>query len=167
MEETKIANLNNDKKKFYLTKQGLEKMKKEYQQLLGIRNAKTKGDVPSIFHSEELSPEYLDFFEDLDLLEAKLADMEYILKNYELIKVPQKKEQDIVELGAQVLVEVEEQKDDFKIVGTLEANPVLGWISNESPVGRALLGHKVGDEVMVSSPIKTIYKVKKIRYLES
>ncbi len=46
----------------------------------------------------------------------------------------------------------------------LEANPSVGKISNESPVGRALLGHKTGDEVLVSSPIKTLYKIRKIIY---
>ena len=50
------------------------------------------------------------------------------------------------------------------IVGTLEANPSLGKISNESPVGKALLGRRVGDEVIISSPIKTVYKIKGIKY---
>jgi transcription elongation factor GreA len=49
-------------------------------------------------------------------------------------------------------------------VGTLEANPALGKISNESPVGKALLGHKIGDEVLVSSPAKIAYKIKGIKY---
>ena len=56
------------------------------------------------------------------------------------------------------------QKDEFVIVGTLEANPALGKISNESPVGRAILGHKVGDAVVVSSPMKITYKIKNIKY---
>ena len=50
---------------------------------------------------------------------------------------------------------------------TMCANPSLGKISNESPVGKALMGHKVGEEVVISSPIKTVYKIKKIRYLSS
>jgi transcription elongation factor GreA len=50
------------------------------------------------------------------------------------------------------------------IVGTLEANPSEGRISIESPVGKALLGKKVGDEVIITSPIKIVYKIKKIKY---
>jgi transcription elongation factor GreA len=50
------------------------------------------------------------------------------------------------------------------IVGTLEANPSEGKISNESPVGKALLGKKVGDEIVITSPINVKYKIKKIRY---
>ena len=70
----------------------------------------------------------------------------------------------MVDLGAKVKIDIAGKKDEFMIVGTLEANPSLGKISNESPVGRALLGHKVGDEIVVSSPMKTTYKIKKIKY---
>ena len=67
-------------------------------------------------------------------------------------------------MGAKVKVEFAGEKDEFMIVGTLEANPDAGRISNESPVGKALLGAKIGDEVMVYSPKKTVYKVKSIKY---
>ena len=67
-------------------------------------------------------------------------------------------------MGAKVRVDVEGQKGEFTIVGTLEANPAIGKISNESPVGRALLGHKIGDEVLVSSPVDIKYKIKNIKY---
>jgi transcription elongation factor GreA len=63
-----------------------------------------------------------------------------------------------------VVVEVNGEEDEFQIVGTLEANPLLGKISNESPVGSALMGKKVGDEIIISSPVKTVYKIKKIKY---
>ncbi len=153
-----------EEKKFYLTKEGLEKTKKEYENLRKLKFSKTKGEIPKIWHSEDLNPEYLSFQEDLSFLETRLSELEYVLKNTELIKLPSKEKQNTISLGAKVLIEVEGQRDEFEILGTLEANPVIGKISNESPVGQALLGHKVGDEVIVSSPIKTIYKIKKIRY---
>ena len=151
-------------KKFYLTEEGLKKIKKEYRDLKDFKLAKTKGAIPKIWHSEDLNPEYLSFQEDLSFLEARIAELEYILKNAELIKPPSKERQNIINLGAQVIVEVDGQTDEFQIVGTLEANPAIGKISNESPVGRALLGHKVGEEVIISSPIQTTYKIKKIKY---
>ena len=151
-------------KKFYLTSEGFEKIKKEYKNLKDLRLLKIRGEVPKIWQSEDLNPEYLSFREDLSFLESRIAELEYIFKNVELIKPPSKEKQNIVNLGATVGVEVEGQRDEFKIIGPLEANPSLGKISNESPVGRALLGHRVGDEVIVSSPVKTIYKIKKIRY---
>ena len=153
--------------KFYLTKKGLEKIKKERQALKELKLAKTKGESPKILHSEDLNSEYLAFQEDLSFLETRLMELENILKNTSLIKTPTKQKQGTVDLGATVLVEVDGQKDEFTLVGSLEANPALGQISNESPVGRALLGHKTGEAVVVSSPIKTTYKIKKIKYQTS
>lgn len=153
-----------DQKKFYLTKKGLEDLKKEYEILKSIRSAKTKGEAPKIWESEDLNPEYLSFQEDLEFLETRLAELENILDNFSLIEKPSRDKLGMVDLGATVTVQVHDAKDEFTIVGTLEANPALGKISDESPVGHALLGSKIGDEITISSPIKTIYKIKKIRY---
>ncbi len=153
-----------ERKKFYLTKKGLEGIKKEYKILKNLRLAKTKGEAPKTWESEDLNPEYLSFQEDLSFLETKVAELENILKNVELIKRPSKEKLKVINLGATVVAEVEGDKDEFTIVGTLEANPSLGKISNESPVGKTLLGHKIGDAVIISSPIKVIYKIKKIKY---
>jgi len=151
--------------KFYLTKQGLEKLKKEHQDLKKIRLTKTKGESPQIFHSGDLNPEYLSFREDLSLLETRIAELEHILKNVQLIKLPPEKNQNIVNLGATVtLQESDGQINEFMIVGTLEANPSAGKISSDSPVGKVLLGCKIGDEVVITSPIKVVYKIKKIKY---
>ncbi len=154
-------------KKFYLTQQGVEKIKKEYQDFKKLKLAKVAGEVPKIWQSEDINPEYLSFQEDLSFLEARMSELENVLKNLEIIKIPPKGRQNTINLGAQIIVKVNGQTDEFEIVGSLEANPSLGKISNESPVGSALLGHQVGDEVFVSSPIKTTYKIKKIRYLVS
>ncbi len=153
-----------EEKKFYLTKQGLEKIKREHQNLKELKLAKTKGESPKVLHSEDLNPEYLAFQEDVSFLEARMVELENTLKNVELIKLPKKEKQNVIDLGATVLVSVDGQNDEFTLIGSLEANPSIGKISNESPVGRALLGHRVGDEVVVSSPIKTTYKIKKIKY---
>ena len=152
-------------KKFYLTKEGLEKIKKEYRNLRSLRLAKTNGEAPKIFESEDLNPEYLSFQEDLSFLESRIVELEYILKNAELIKVPAKDRQNMVDVGATVTLEEPNGSiNEFMIVGTLEANPSEGRISTESPVGRALMGHKVGEEAVITSPIKVPYKIKKIKY---
>lgn len=153
-----------EEKIFYLTKEGLEKIKREYRDLKNLRLAKTKGEVPKILESEDLNPEYLSFQEDLSFLESRIAELEYILKNAELIKSPPREKQNIVNLGAQIQVEADGYIDEFKIVGSLEANPSLGKISNESPVGKALLGHKAGDFATIQSAIKITYKILKIKY---
>lgn len=150
---------------YYLTKEGLERIKKEYKLLVEFKRAKTRGEVPSVLHSEEINPEYLAFQEDLSLLEVRLNEYETILRNAKLITPPSTKERTLVSLGAKVTILVDgKDVDEFEIVGTLEANPSLGRISNESPVGKALLGHMVGEKVSVSSPTETIFTIQKIRY---
>jgi transcription elongation factor GreA len=152
-----------DKKTYYLTNSGLEKVKKEYDFLKNLMAAKTKGETPEMWESEDLNPEYLSFVEDITLIEARIAELEGVLENTQIIK-PSSEKASFIDLGATVSIEVEGDKDEFTIVGTLEANPAMGKISNESPVGKALMGHKVGDEVIVSSPIKVAYKIKDIKY---
>lgn len=150
---------------YYLTKEGLERIKKEHELLVEFKKAKTRGEVPSVLHSEEINPEYLAFQEDLTLLEVRLNEHEVILKNVKLITPPGTKGRKLVSLGARVTILVDgKDVDEFEIVGTLEANPSLGRISNESPVGKALLGHMVGEKVSVSSPTETVFTIQKIRY---
>jgi len=151
--------------KFYLTKKGLKRIKKEYQELKKLKLTRIGEESPRIWYSEDLDPEYLAFREDLSLLETRLADLEYILKNIELIKIPPKEKRNIVNLGATVtLEEADGGINEFMIVGTLEANPSAGKISSESPIGRALFGKKVGDKVTITSPTNVFYKIKKIKY---
>lgn len=152
-----------EKKIFYLTEKGLKDIKKEQRVLENLRTAKVNGEAPKILESEDLNPEYLSFQEDMDFLETRLAELKNIIKNARLIKPPKDKDQ--VALGATLVLEIDKEDiDELKIVGTLEANPSLGMISNESPVGKALIGHKAGEEITISSPVKTIYKIKKIIY---
>ncbi|MGA2418091.1 MAG: GreA/GreB family elongation factor [Candidatus Staskawiczbacteria bacterium] len=154
-----------DGKIFYITKAKLQELKKEYDELSDFEHRKSLDqEAPKIFESEDLNPEFVSFQEDVGFLRSRIDELKNILEHHELIKNPGKDKQGIVGLGAKVKIDVDGQKDEFVIVGTLEANPALGKISNESPVGKALLGHKIGDEVVVSSPIKTTYKIKNIKY---
>lgn len=150
---------------FYITKEKLQELKREYEGLLAMEHKKTLGqEAPKVLESEDLNPEFVSFQEDIGFLRARMDELKNIFDHHELIKVPAKDRQGVVGVGAKVKIDVGGQKDEFVIVGTLEANPALGKISNESPVGRALLGHKVGDEILVSSPAKMTYKIKNIKY---
>lgn len=154
-----------DSPKYYLTKDGLKEIKREYKGLLKMRKLKSKGDVPSVFHSEELSAEFVAFREDLDLLESRIAELEHILKNVELIKPPPPAERDKVHLGATLKVELDDEIDEFTIVGTLEADPSQKKISNESPIGKALIGHEVGDTVVTKTEmVNHVCKILEIKY---
>lgn len=152
--------------KYYLTKEGLQRIKKDYERLLEFKKLKTNGDVPSIWHSEEVNPEYLAFQEDMTLLEAKLEEYESILRSAELIRLPAKEKRATIYLGATVTLEEEPGNtiNEYTILGTFEANPSEGKISADSPVGRQLLGKKIGEKVIINSPIRVVYHVKKITY---
>jgi len=151
--------------KFYLTKEGLEKIKKEYEELKALRLKKIKERRPEILHSEDSNPEYFAFQEDMGLVDSKMAELKNVIDHAVVIKPPPKEKQNIVNLGATVtLQEADGQINEYMIVSTLEANPNEGKISSVSPVGKALLGKKIGEEVTITSPIKVVYKIKKIKY---
>ena len=150
---------------FYITKEKLQELKKEYEELLSLERKKSLGqEAPKILESEDLNPEFVSFQEDVGFLRSRIDELKNILERHELIKNPPRDKRGVVGLGAKVKIDVDGQRDEFVVVGTLEANPALGKISDESPVGKALLGHRVGDVVVVSSPIKITYKIKNIKY---
>ncbi len=165
VKKKETSSTNMAEEKFYLTAEGLEKIKKEHQDLKGLKLVKTKGEIPKIWHSEDINPEYLSFREDLSFLETRIAELENILKNVELIKPPPKERQNIVNLGATVLIEIDGEIDEFRLVGTLDADPSNHKISNESPIGQALLGKRVGEMVIIKTPIVNhSCKITKIKY---
>lgn len=149
-------------KKYYLTKEGLRKLKEELKELKRLRKLKIKEEVPSYTHSDDVNVEYLSYWEDMNFLERRILEIEEILDHYELIKKP--KDPSIVEIGATVWVEINGREDKFQIVGSIESDPSKGKISNESPVGKALLGKKVGEKVAISPSSNIVYKIKKIEY---
>ncbi|PIU15438.1 hypothetical protein COT20_01655 [bacterium (Candidatus Gribaldobacteria) CG08_land_8_20_14_0_20_39_15] len=154
----------NVNKIYYLTKQGLEKLKQDIEELKKLREVRLGKEAPSAFYSEELNSEFVSFRDDMDALDARLEEMEYVLNHYEIIKPPAPSERDRVKLGAKVRIEIDGAIDEFMMVGTWEANPSLGMISNESPVGQALMNKKAGETVVINSPLKIEYKIKKITY---
>ena len=151
-------------KKFFLTKEGLSKIEQEYQELKKLKVFKTNGESPRIFHSEEVDPEFLAFQEDLELLDTRIMELEMVLKNVQMIVLPIKEKNDIVALGVTAVIEVDGEEDEFKIVGTLEVNPAMGSISDECLVGKSLLGHRVGEEVVIGSDPKIVYRIKAIKH---
>ena len=130
-----------DTNNFYITKEKLHELEKEYEKLLDFERKKALGqEAPKILESDDLNPEFVSFQEDVAFLRSRIDELKNILDHHEVIKKPTKDKQGIIGLGAKVKIDINGRKDEFVITGTLEANPALGKISNESPVGRALLG---------------------------
>jgi transcription elongation factor GreA len=149
----------------YLTQEGYDRLKKEYEELTTkgrrevadmIKTAKEFGDLSE-------NSEYADAKDRQAFIEGRISELEHIIKNAVIIEDAHLS-CDAVNVGCTVDVELEEGEMKFRIVGSYEADPEKGWISNESPIGQALLGKKVGDEVEVTVPAGIIhYKVKKIK----
>ena len=147
----------------YLTEAGLQKLKDELDHLrsverpaisAAIAEARDKGDLSENAEYDAAKDEQRD-------IEARIEEIEKILKNAEVV-VEDEVDSDKINIGCKVSVydmEYEEEME-FSIVGSTEANSLQGKISNESPVGRALIGAKVGDIVSVESPAGQMeYKV--------
>lgn len=155
---------NTKNQKILLTKQGLEDLRKEYHELIEkkrpnvverISNARELGDLAE-------NSEYAAAREDLAFIDGRIAELEEILKEAKVVSMS-RKDRKTVGVGCRVVVYVNGKKELFTIVGEWEADPKEKKISHTSPLGRALLGKKVGEEVVVAAPVgKIIYKILKI-----
>lgn len=138
-------------KPVYLTAEGLEKLKVELNELITverprvaarIHDAKLDGDISE-------NAEYEDAKQEQSFLEGRIATLEAQIRNAEVIE---KTNGDKVAIGSRVVIKGEDGEQTFTIVGSAEAAPREGRISNESPVGVALMGRKKGDTVTVQAP---------------
>lgn len=145
--------MNGGQRKFYLTLEGLAKLKKEHGELT---NEKRSQAVERLSRAREFgdlmeNSEYFAARDDLMFLDDRIAELENILKKTTIIKQP--RQNGVIQLGSMVVIEIDGEINEFSIVGTLEVNPAEKKISNESPIGQALLGKSVGNTVEVKTPI--------------
>ena len=145
-------------KEYRLTKEGYEELIKEMEDLINnkrkeiaerLRDAKNSGgDL-----TENSEYEYAK--NDQAFIEGRIEQINEILSNYIIIE--KKENKGLVELGVTVVVRDVDKKSDkeFKIVSSIESDPEKNKISDESPMGRALLNKKIGDEVLVKTPEDT------------
>jgi transcription elongation factor GreA len=150
------------KKLFRLTQAGVNELKDEHEDLVSqragvaerIKDARELGDLSE-------NAEYQSAREEQDRLEARIAELEHILQNVQIIKIA--KNNGKVRLGSEVELKSSTGKNEhFQIVGTMEADPLNGKISDESPIGQALMGRekdetveiKLGNQVTTYSILK-------------
>lgn len=151
------------KKQFHLTQEGINELKTELDELIAkrgevadaIKTAREQGDLSE-------NAEYHAAKDEQQVMEARITEIEYILANVEVIAKP--KGDGAVQLGSSVELKGENGKTKkFQVVGTVEADPLEGKISDESPIGKALLGKKLGEEVEIVTPVETAtYKISAI-----
>lgn len=146
-------------KKTLLTEEGLAELKNELSELINVKrpaNLKAIKEARALGDLSE-NADYDAAKNDQAELEGRIKKIEKMLENYEIIE---KTTSDKVGLGSTVEIKYvdDDEIDEYKIVGSQEADPFMSKISNESPIAKALLNRKVGDVVEVDSP-NGVYKI--------
>jgi transcription elongation factor GreA len=147
----------------YLTQEGEKKLRAELAELTGPRREELAQRLRSAIQMGDLSEnaDYHKAKEDQGFLEGRIQEIEAILRMAVIIE---KTQSDVVTVGAHVTVQEEDfDPETYHLVGAKEADPRNGKISNESPIGRALMDHKAGDIVEAETPGGKIkFKILKI-----
>jgi transcription elongation factor GreA len=137
----------------YISKDGLEKLREELAEMTTVRRPEIAQRIHDAKEHGDLSEnaEYEDAKNEQAFVEGRIQALEAMIKNATIID--ENHSTDHVQIGSTVRVTGgDEGEETFQIVGSAEAKPAAGRISNESPVGRALLGRKKGDKVVVKVP---------------
>ena len=139
--------------KNFITKQGLEKLKKELERLKTIKRREIAQSLQKAKELGDLSEnaEYSEAKESQSFNEGRISELEEIIKGAATIKTSAN-QGDIVQIGSTVQVKNGNIDREYTIVGSEEADPANGRISNKSPLGVAFLGKKTGDEVEIETP---------------
>ena len=150
-------------KNYYLSAKRLEELKHELHELKTVKRLEVAERLKRAKEYGDLSEnaEYSEAREQQDDLESRIDELEDITKNASIIK--KSSCQEIIGLGCEVQVEHKGEIKKITIVGSNEAKPEDGLISNDSPIGQAIIGKKVGDSVKIKAPAgEIIYKIIKI-----
>lgn len=148
-----VKNMTSEKKEVYLTSAGLDEIKSELDTLKkvkrpeiikAIKEARALGDLSE-------NADYHAAREEQAIIEGRIQELEYMVDNAVIIT---KGASDRVKMGVNVTIKYEDDDDteEYKIVGSMEADPFDNKISNESPIAKAIMGKKKGDVVTVESP---------------
>lgn len=149
-------------KKIYLTQKGFEDLKLEYKDLNEKRRPEVVERLSAAREMGDLSEnaEYTAAREELSFIDVRLDELEGLLKGVEIISDAKAHGRHAIDLGSEVMVKANGKEVLFTVVGEWEADPAEKKISHESPLGKALLGKAVGDEIEVDAPAgKVVYSV--------
>jgi transcription elongation factor GreA len=141
-----------------LTKEGMDKLQEELDLLITVRRPQIAHRIQEAkeLTSAQNNAEFDDAKNEQAFVEGRILTLERIIQNATLIDEEEAHHSNRVRLGSTVTVTTQDgQEEQYTIVGSAEANPTEGRISNESPVGRALLNKRVGDEVKANVPAGT------------
>lgn len=142
-----------------VTQEGLDTLKAEFDELNNVKRPAAVARLAIAREQGDLSEnsEYTDAKQNLAFIDGRIAELEVVLHDVKVVTSHSKGQ---VDVGCKVTLHINGKKEEFTVVGEWEADPASKKISHESPLGKALLGKKVGEQVDVEAPAGTIhYKV--------
>jgi len=142
-----------------VTKEGLDALKAEYEELVNVKRPEAVTRLATARDQGDLSEnsEYTDAKQSLSFIDGRIAELEVVLHDVKVVTTHAKGQ---VDVGCKVTLHINGKKEEFTVVGEWEADPQARKISHESPLGKALLGKKVGEKVEVEAPAgKILYKI--------
>jgi transcription elongation factor GreA len=143
----------NKQNEYYLTQEGVDRLRTELEELKGPKRTELSERLRKAVRQGDLSEnaDYIKAKEDQGFLEGRIQELETLLSNAVIIE--QNSQDGVVAVGSHVTIqEGNFPKEDYFLVGPTEADPSAGRISNESPIGQALIGHREGEIVVVETP---------------
>jgi transcription elongation factor GreA len=148
--------------KIILTPEGLAELKREHEELVNVKRPEAVTRLASAREAGDLSEnsEYAAAKTDLSFIDGRIIELEDIMHGAKVVTSHGKSH---VDVGCKVTLTISGKKETFHLVGEWEANPMEKKISHSSPLGKALIGRKVGEKVEVEAPAgKNLYKILEI-----
>lgn len=145
-----------------MTQAGLEKLKNELNELKTIKRPAVIKRIKEARELGDLSEnaDYQDAREEQSFIEGRIKELEAMIKDAHVIDGAA---HDVISMGSKVTLSIDGNQTTYEIVGPSEADPSAGTISNESPIGKALMNHKSGDRIGVNTPDGVVeYQILKI-----
>ncbi len=138
----------------YLTHEGLKELQDKLSELKTVRRREIAEAINAAKEQGDLSEnaEYVSAKEEQNRIEQQIAEMEVLLKSAQVIE---KSDTNMVSIGNVVTLKCNGESKTYQIVGSNEADPLHGKVSNESPIGQALLGHRVQETINIPTPAGT------------
>lgn len=138
----------------YLTEEGLKELQDKLRELKTVRRREIAEAINAAKEQGDLSEnaEYVSAKEEQNRIEQQIAEMEVLLKSAQVIE---KSDTDMVSIGNTVTLRCNGESKTYQIVGSNEADPLNGKVSNESPIGSALLGRKAKETISIPTPTGT------------
>lgn len=143
------------KKKLQLTKEGLEQLRKELKDRQTVIRKKLQDQLDEDISEGDLTENtsYYRVQEEIGSNEKRIDELQNMIHNATIVKEDEKNKPDVVQIGNSVTLEVHGKQVSYQVVGSTEANPTKNKVSVDSPLGKALLGKKVGEEAVVKTPL--------------